>query len=317
MSVVVTSRSFSKNPKLREELLKYYPNTKFNDNGLILNGIELVKFMSGYKKAIIGLEKIDYNVLSKLPDLEVISKYGVGLDMIDMVAMKNFGIKLGWTAGINKRAVSELVIWHILSLMRNTLSSRNEVLKGNWSQIKGRQLTNSTVGIVGCGHIGKDLVNLLSPFSCKILVHDIIKYSDFYKEHKIECLDLDELLKKSDVVTLHLPLNSSTKKIINIEKLKLLKKNAILINLARGGLVDEEALYTQLISGCLAGAGLDVLEFEPAINKKLMLLDNVIITPHIGGSTDESIMAMGMAAINGLENFRCPSFYKNYFELSE
>ena len=305
-SLVVASRSFSKHPVLREEVLKRYPGAKFNDDGLTLKGDTLVQFLRGHDKAITALETIDESILSQLPDLNTIGKYGVGLDMIDLHAMKKFGVKLGWTGGVNKRSVSELVISFAIALLHRTVFANAEVKKGEWYQVKGRQLSDCTVGIVGCGHVGKDLVRLLKPFNCKILAYDILDFKEFYAENNVTPVSLDDLIKNSDVVTLHLPFDDSTKNIMNQERLQMLKSNAILINLARGGLIDEATLKEVLIDNKIAGAALDVFEIEPPIDPTFAAMDNVLITPHISGSTEEAILAMGMAAINGLDNAKDP-----------
>jgi len=305
-SVAVASRSFSKHPILREELLKKYPDAKFNDEGTSLSGDELISYLDGYEKAITALERIDDELLKHLPSLKIIGKYGVGLDMIDLHAMDKHNIKLGWTGGVNKRSVSELVVSFAISLLHRTVFANTEVKNGEWYQIKGRQLSDCTVGIIGCGHIGKDIVKLLKPFNCKLLVNDIINYSDFYNENGINAVSLEELLRKSDVITLHLPLDDSTRNIIDAEQLNLINKNAVLINLARGGLINEAALKEKILAGKLAGVALDVFEVEPPIDIEFSLLDNVLITPHIGGSTEEAILAMGRAAINGLDNANNP-----------
>jgi phosphoglycerate dehydrogenase-like enzyme len=303
-SVAVASRSFSKHITLRDEVLKRYPNAKFNDEGLSLNGESLIEFLSGYDKAITALETIDEFVLSKLPSLKIIGKYGVGLDMVDLHAMGKHGVKLGWTGGVNKRSVSELVVSFSIALLHRTIFANAEVRNGEWYQVKGRQLSDCTVGIIGCGHIGKDLVRLLKPFNCNILVYDIKNYKEFYRANNVTPVTLDELLQNSDVITLHLPLDSSTHHFMNCKRLNMLKSDAILINLARGGLIDEIALKKLLLNNGIAGAALDVFEIEPPVDRTFATMDNVLITPHIGGSTEEAILAMGMAAINGLENAR-------------
>ena len=305
-SVAIASRSFSKHPILRSKVLEIYPDAKFNDKGLSLSGDSLVEFLSGHEKAITALEVIDDSILSKLPNLKVIGKYGVGLDMIDLHAMKDRGVKLGWTGGVNKRSVSELVISFSVYLLHRVAFANAEVRNGEWYQVKGRQLSDCTFGIVGCGHIGKDLVKLLKPFGCNILAHDIIDFKEFYQENNITSVGLDELLQKSDVVTLHLPKNDSTNNILNKDRLQMLKKDAILINLARGGLLDEPALKKILSEKNIAGAALDVFSVEPPIDTDFAHLDNVLITPHIGGSTEEAILAMGLAAIDGLKNPKNP-----------
>ena len=309
-SVAVASRSFSRHPVLRKEVLKHYPDAKFNDEGLSLKGDALVDFLFGYEKAITALEPIDDALLSRLPELKVIGKYGVGLDMIDLDAMQHYNVQLGWTGGVNKRSVSELVLSFAIALLHRTVFANTEVREGKWYQVKGRQLTDCTVGIVGCGRIGKDLVQLLKPYNCRVLAHDILDFPEFYERHSVTPVGLDELLQQSDVVTLHLPLDDSTKNIISKERLELLRENAVLINLARGGLIDENALHQLLERGGLAGAALDVFEQEPPVNNALIDLENVLVTPHIGGSTEEAILAMGMAAIEGLDNAKDPSFFK-------
>ena len=305
-SVAVASRSFSKHPKLRALVLAHYSDAKFNDDGLSLQGNSLIEFLSGYEKAITALEVIDDSILSKLPDLKVITKYGVGLDMIDLHAMKRYGVKLGWTGGVNKRSVSELVVSFAIALLHRAVFANSEVRNGQWYQVKGSQLSDCTFGIIGCGHIGKDLVKLLKPFNCKILAHDILNFEEFYEKNKVKSVGIEELIKKSDVVTLHLPLDDSTKNIMNEERLQMLKSSAVLINLARGGLVDEAILKKMLLEKRIAGAALDVFEIEPPIDKELLTMDNVLITPHIGGSTEEAILAMGVAAIDGLDNAKNP-----------
>ena len=305
-SVAIASRSFSKHPILRSKVLEIYPDAKFNDKGLSLSGDSLVEFLSGHEKAITALEVIDDSILSKLPNLKVIGKYGVGLDMIDLHAMKDRGVKLGWTGGVNKRSVSELVISFSVYLLHRVAFANAEVRNGEWYQVKGRQLSDCTFGIVGCGHVGKDLVKLLKPFGCNILAHDIIDFKEFYQENNITSVGLDELLQKSDVVTLHLPKNDSTNNILNKDRLQMLKKDAILINLARGGLLDESALKKILSEKNIAGAALDVFSVEPPIDTDFAHLDNVLITPHIGGSTEEAVLTMGLAAIDGLENSKDP-----------
>jgi len=309
ISLAVASRSFSKHPVLRESVLKKYPDAKFNDQGVSLIGQDLVDFLKDSRMAITALETIDGGILEELPNLEVIGKYGVGLDMIDLNAMHKYNVKLGWTGGVNKTSVAELVISLSTLLLHKAVYANNEVKKGEWYQIKGRELSSSTVGIVGCGHIGKEVVKFLQPYGCRILAHDILDFDEFYTQYSVEKRSLNMLLEESDVVTLHLPLDESTINILNKENIGNMKAGAILLNLARGGLVDEIVLEEALISGSLSGAALDVFKDEPPINNRLTKLDNVFVTPHIGGSTDEAILAMGMAAINGLENPKDAHFY--------
>lgn len=305
-SVAVCSRSFSKNPVLREELLNRYAKVTFNDDGEQLEGVGLIRFLSGHDKAITALETLSEEVLLQLPQLKVISKYGVGLDMIDRGAMRKSGKHLGWTAGVNRRSVSELVIAFAIALLRHLPAANREVLSGTWRQHVGRQLTGKTVGIVGCGHIGKDLVPLLKAFECRVIANDILDFPDFYERYSVQAVSLDDLLAESEIVTLHLPLDESTRGMFDARRLAKMKTSAILINCARGGLVDETALLEMLSSGQLAGAGFDVLADEPPGDLRLLDLHNFFVTPHIGGSSSEAILAMGRAAIQGLDTHSLP-----------
>lgn len=308
--VAVASRSFSKHPALRAELLSRYANVTFNDAGLSLNGDALVAFLSGHDKAVTALEKLDEPVLSRLPDLKVVGKYGVGLDMIDLAAMSRLGKKLGWTGGVNRRSVSELVIAFMIALLRHIPQGNALIRAGGWRQLMGRQLSERTVGIVGCGHIGKDLSRLLKAFGCRVLAHDIRDFPEFYAATGVETMALEALLAEADIVTLHLPFDASTRNILSAERLALMRPDAILINAARGGLVDEAALRTMLETGRLAAAAFDVFATEPPEDRALIDLPNFLCTPHVGGSAEEAVLAMGRAAIAGLDQARDPLDYK-------
>jgi len=300
--VGVCSRSFSRSPELRQKLLHRYANVKFNESGETLSQDSLVEFLKDCDKAIIALEKIDKRILNDLPKLKVISKYGVGLDMLDLDAINQRGILLGWKGGLNARSVSELVISNVINLLRHISSSNKNVINGGWKQFVGSQLSGKTFGIIGCGHVGKDLIKLLQPFNCKVLVNDIRSDNvNFYEEYNVTELDIEELLAISDIISIHTPLDNSTKNILNKSRLNLIKKNSVLINAARGGLVDEVALF-EFLRDKKFYAAFDVLHDEPPVNFNLLNLDNFIVTPHIGGSAIEAINAMGESAIIGLDH---------------
>lgn len=305
--VAVTSRSFSKHPVLRAELLQHFDNVTFNDDGLSLDGPVLIDFLRGHEGAITALERLDGSVFAALPELKTIGKYGVGLDMIDLKAMAEHNVRLGWTGGVNKRSVSELVISTAIALLRHVQAASREVVDGVWRQHKGRYLSDRTVGIIGCGHVGKDLIPLLKAFGCQVLAHDILDFPDFYKMHDVKATNLKDLLKTSDIVTVHLPLDDSTRNILSAEQLALMKPDAILINFARGNLVDELALKSMLMNGRLGGAAFDVFASEPPEDNELIGLTNFLVTPHIGGSAEEAILAMGRSAIRGLMENDIPS----------
>lgn len=304
--VAVCSRSFSRHAVLRAELLARYEHVTFNDSGRQLEGVELVSFLRGHDKAITALERIDESLLSQLPELKVIGKYGVGLDMIDMAAMRCYGKRLGWSGGVNRRSVSELVIAFAVSMLRHIPLANRELSRGTWRQLPGGLLSGRTIGIIGCGFVGKDLIQLLEPWGCRVLAYDILDFPDFYSKYKVTPVGLEELLRKSDVVTLHVPLDETTRNMINAERLAMMKASAVLINAARGGLVEESALKAALIGGRIAGGAFDVFAIEPPQDKDLLTLPNFLATPHIGGSAEEAILAMGRAAMEGLERHEVP-----------
>jgi phosphoglycerate dehydrogenase-like enzyme len=300
--IAVTSRSFSRHKILRSELLDSFAKVTFNEDGAKLEGEALRTFLAGHDRAIVALECLDRETIDALPDLKVISKYGVGTDNIDLAAMRYHGKKLGWRGGVNKRSVSELALSFMIALLHQVPFAGSEVKAGKWYQVRGRQLTGKTVGVVGCGHVGKDLVGLLKPFGVRILVHDIVHYTEFYAVNEVEPVDIDTLLTQSDIVTLHLPNDESTRNILNAARIADMKHGAILVNTARGGLVDEEAVKGALISGRLTGIAFDVFAQEPPQAMGLIGMPNVLATPHIGGSAEEAVLAMGRAAIMGLDD---------------
>jgi phosphoglycerate dehydrogenase-like enzyme len=304
MRVAVVSRSFSRNPVLRAELLARYPDATFSSAPEVLAGDALVELIRGHDHAIVGLEKIDETVLAAVPELQVISKYGVGLDGLDLDAIARRGVKLSWTGGVNRRSVAELTVAFAIALVHRVPECITTLRAGTWQPLVGRQLTGRTVGIIGCGFVGKDLVRLLAPFECRVLAHDILDFPDFYAAHRVEPVSLDALLAQAEIVTLHVPLDDSTRGMIGAAELARMRKGAWLINAARGGLVDEPALVEALTSGHLAGAAFDVYQMEPEANPALLALPTFLGTPHIGGSSAEAQLAMGRAAIEGLDQAR-------------
>jgi phosphoglycerate dehydrogenase-like enzyme len=306
MKVAVAARSFNRNKDLRAELLAKYPDATFSEVAEVLDGDQLIDFVRGHDSVIVGLERIDDGVLAALPELRVISKYGVGLDGLDIDAIARRGVKLAWTGGVNRRSVAELTLAFAIALFHRVPECETALRRGEWNKVAGRQLTGKTVGIIGCGFVGQDLVRLLAPFECRVLAHDIRDYPEFFATHKVRATGLYDLLAASDLVTLHVPLDASTSGMIGAVQLAKMRQGAILINAARGGLIDEAALADALERGHLAGAAFDVFAIEPDANPRLLKLPTFLGTPHIGGSAVEAQMAMGRAAIDGLETARVP-----------
>ena len=304
--VAVVARSFVGNAALREELRARYPDAVFADSPGLLEGDALIAFLRGHERAIIGLERVDDRVLAALPELKVISKYGVGLDGIDVAALARRGIRLGWSGGVNRRSVAELTLAFAIALVHRVPETSVALRQGRWDKQVGQHLSGRTVGIVGCGFVGKELVMLLAPFGCRLLAHDIRDYSEFYRSHDVTPSPLTDLLRQSEIVTLHVPLDRSTMGMIDAAALALMPAGSFLVNAARGGLVDEVALADALERGHLAGAAFDVFAVEPEANPRLLALPTFLGTPHIGASAREAQLAMGRAAIEGLETARVP-----------
>lgn len=304
--IAVAARSFARNATLCAELSATYPDVTFSDSAEVLDGADLVALLRGHDRAIVGLERVDEAILAQLPELKIISKYGVGLDSIDIDAVARRGIRLGWTGGVNRRSVSELTLAFAIALVHGVPEMSIALRGGEWRKLVGRQLTGRTVGIIGCGFVGQDLVGLLAPFACRILAHDIRDYPEFYRGHGVTPVSLPRLLAEADIVSLHVPLDSTTRGLIGSAELAMMRPGAFVINAARGGLIDEDALADALESGHLAGAAADVFQMEPDANPRLLALATFLGTPHIGGSTDEAQLAMGRAAIEGLETARIP-----------
>ena len=295
--IAVTSRSFSKNKVLRSILESKYKNVQFNDQGKSLNGHDLISFLKDTEKAIVGLEKFDANILDKLPNLKVISKYGVGLNNLDLKELKKRNIRLAFSPGVNKRPVAELTMLHIFMSLRKVQNSLKNIKDGIWSQEKGNQLSNKTLGIIGFGNIGRLVYDFLKPYECNVLIYDIEKIKD---KSVLQC-SIEDIFKSADIVTIHLPLLESTQNIVDKRLFNLCKKDLKLINTSRGGIVNEKDLFSFLKINKEAFAALDVFEVEPAFDSPLLNLENFYATSHLGSMTEEGIISMGEAAINGLE----------------
>jgi D-3-phosphoglycerate dehydrogenase len=315
MRVAVPCHAFCRHETLRAELLEACADVRFNDDFLRFNEAGLIGFLDGCDAAIIAMEQISDGVLSALPDLKVIGKYGVGLDNIDAAAMQNHNVRLGWTPGTNALSVAELVLCFAIAALRHVGATNAAMRAGDRPAARlGRHLSGRVVGIHGCGHVGKQLARLLAPFTCTILACDIADYGDFYKQHGITPVGFDELIERSEILTLHLPLTRATRGLYDADILSRLRDDCILINTCRGGIVDEGALKEKLTSGAIAAACFDVFAAEPPTDDALLSLPNFLATPHLGGSAEEARLAMGRSAIRGLFENSVPTPGKTPFE---
>ena len=252
---------------------------------------------------ILGLEQMDRQVLQQLNNLKIIAKYGVGLDNLDLEAAKELNITVGWTGGVNKRSASEQALGFMLGLCRNLFFSAFPLKRGKWEKEGGRLLSGNCVGIIGCGHIGMDVVHLLQPFNCRVLICDLLNKRGVVDTYGATQVSMDVLLAEADVVSLHVPLTELTQSMVTEEFLQKMKPNAYLINNSRGSVVNQKALKKALQEKIIAGAALDVFEVEPPEDLEFLALPNLMVTPHIGGNANEAVLAMGSSAIGHLNEY--------------
>ncbi|MEX1996917.1 MAG: D-2-hydroxyacid dehydrogenase [Nitrosopumilaceae archaeon] len=235
--------------------------------------------------------KLTKDLIEKANKCKIIARVGVGLDNIDVdVAMKK-GIRVINAVEGAMNAVAELVLGLMLSLAREIPRADQEIRNGNWlkKELMGTELSGKYLGIVGLGNIGKKLAKHAKALNMNIIGYDVIPIpDDFVREVGLIKTDLETLLSSADYISFHVPLTNDTHHLVNMQRLAKMKKTAYLINTSRGEIIDEDALYTALKEGKIAGAALDVFEKEPATGNKLATLSNVICTPHIGAQTKEA-----------------------------
>ena len=300
MKLLVTPTSFGKpeNEKARALLETFADEIVYNDTGAPLSGGDLLKKLDGADGYIAGLDYITADVVEHMPaSVRVISRYGAGVDRVDIAACTRRGIKVTNTPGANATAVCELAFGLMLCAARNIPALHSAVERGEWPRSTGMELSGKTFGIIGLGAIGKKLALRAKAFEMRVLAYDVFLDGAFAAENGIEPRELDELLAEADVVSLHVPLTAETRHMINAERIARMKRGAIVINTARGGLVDEEAAASALRSGQLRGMGLDAFEQEPLVKSPLAGLDGVVFTPHTGAHTAEAVSAMGVMAV--------------------
>ena len=292
-------------PELKAEFAAKYPGTKFAQPGLLLQGDTLVDFLRGYDTAVIGLNRFTEEVCAALPELKVVSMCSAGVDHIDPAILKKYGIKMWWAPGINKISVSELAVCYMVFALRRLHYFSSVLYRGEWKGPRGfgGDLRGRTVGIHGVGHIGKEVVKLLQPYGVRILACDREDFSDFYEQFgNVEKVGAEELWARSDVLTIHLSRNQTTIGMYTREVQAKLKPGVVLINCARGGMVDETALFDNLKSAHIAGAAFDVFAVEPPNGNPLLSLPNMFASPHIGATTMESWDAMLRSGMHGIEH---------------
>ncbi len=296
--ILITTSSFGKQDSsllhiLSENRLSY----KLNPYARKLTEAEVVELIEQHQPVgmIAGIEPLTRQVLEKAKNLKVISRAGIGMDSVALQAAKNLGVVVTNTPDAPTIPVAELTLGMILSLLRRIHISDASIQRGDWVRPMGNLLHDKTVGLIGCGRIGSYLAGLLSSFGCKNLGCDpfVNKSDNFF------LASFERILSDADIISLHIPCNKENHHFINAKRIQSMKKGALLINTARGGLIDEDALYNALSSGYLGGAAIDCFEQEPYTGK-LKDLDNVLLTAHIGSYAQEGRVMMERQAVENL-----------------
>jgi D-3-phosphoglycerate dehydrogenase / 2-oxoglutarate reductase len=297
-NILVTTTSFGEQTP---DLLMTLENSDFrvilNPYKRKLTEAEAVALIAEFKPIgmIAGVEPLTRSVLQSSASLKVVSRCGIGLDSVDLEAASELGIVVTNTPDAPTVPVAELTVGLILSLLRGIAISDAGIRRGEWVRPMGHLLRDKTVGVIGCGRVGARVAKFLSIFECRVVGYDpMVKSSDLF-----EATTLEALLNHSDIVSLHLPYTEETHHLLNSSRLNAMKYGSFLVNAARGGLVDEKALYECLQSGHLGGAALDCFEQEPYIGP-LRNMVNVVLTGHIGSYAKEGRAIMEQQAVENL-----------------
>lgn len=295
--ILVTPRSFGKYSNKPYDLLKNHGIEVINNptNGILEEDmlIDLVKDIDGI---IVGVEPLGENVLKDAGKLKAISKYGVGTDNIDIGYCKKKGIAISVTKGANSNAVADYAFALLLGVARKVVEIDKGCHVGDWSKKDSLDVYGKKLGIIGLGSIGKAVAKRAIGFDMGLYGFDLYKDEDFINEYKIKFTNLEEIFEECDFISIHLPLNAQTNHMIDEKMFKIAKNNLIIVNTARGGIIDENDLYEALKSGKIYGAGIDVFENEPASDSKLLELSNVIVGSHCAASSHGAVNKMSMMA---------------------
>jgi len=250
---------------------------------------DLLEQLDSIPAALAGSEPYTRKVFEAFPKLKVVARVGVGYDAVDVRAATDHGIVVCTTPGTNQDSVAEHCFMLILALARNLIRQHVPISQGKWARSANLPIRGKTLGLVGLGRIGKAMTTRALAFGLKVIAYDPFADNAFADRYGVRLVSLDDLLRQADYVSLHLPAMAGTHKLINAERLALMKPTAFLINTARGAVVDERALYEALRDKRIAGAGLDVFEEEPPLpDNPIVKLDNVVMTAHTAGVDTQS-----------------------------
>ncbi|MDR0285836.1 MAG: phosphoglycerate dehydrogenase [Propionibacteriaceae bacterium] len=303
MKVLVTPTSLTPESPLAalRRLRESVDEVQFNPARVPLEPAQLIPLLQDVDGVIAGLDQFSAEVLRAAgPRLRVISRYGTGCDRVDLAAAAERGIAVTTTPGANSVAVAELALGLMFALARRLPGLDRAVRAGGWPRSQGLELTGKTLGVIGLGAIGRNVASRAQALGMTVVGYDPFVADDAVVSAGVEPLPLPELLGRSDVVTLHVPLQGATRHLIDAGALAAMKPGALLLNTSRGGLVDERAAAAALESGHLGGLALDAYETEPPLGSPLFAYDNVIATPHTGAHTAEAVERMAEAAVTNL-----------------
>ncbi|WP_455367592.1 phosphoglycerate dehydrogenase [[Eubacterium] cellulosolvens] len=296
--VLIGSRSFGQFfPDHITQLEKAGCEVTCNTVGRAYHEDELMETLPGMDAIITGTDQLTAKVINATDTLKTIAKHGVGVDNIDLDAAKARGIIVTYTPGANHDSVADLTLALILATARKIIPAHLETQEGGWKPFRGIELKDKILGIIGLGRIGKAVYQRAQGFGMRVIAYDPYPDKDFAKANNIPLVTLEDLLKNSDIVSLHASTEKTPHPLIGPKELEMMKNTAILINTARGHLVDEEALADALRQKKMMGAGLDVFTQEPPIRSTLLKLENIVLTPHIGGQTMDGLRRMGEITI--------------------
>ncbi|MCI8382444.1 MAG: phosphoglycerate dehydrogenase [Lachnospiraceae bacterium] len=260
----------------------------------------VIRELQNADAGIIDIEPYGESVFSQVKDsTKLMVRFGVGFDKVDLKAASRNGIAIARTTGANTTAVAEMALTLMLTCRRRMNLYQARTRAGEWVKDIGNELIGSTVGIIGYGNIGRRLAKLLKGFDCRILAYDPFPNEEAVKADGVELVALEEILTQSDAISIHVPYTKETHHMINRETLTLMKPTAVIVNTARGNIIDEDALYQALKSGQIAGAGVDVFAAEPlSVESPLLTLENAVLTPHVSSQTMESLWNIYKMAID-------------------
>jgi len=304
MKILLTTTSFQDTPGPHHDLLAANGYEITRERGPLPES-RMLELAGDFDAFLCGDDGITRAVIEKsLPRLKVIAKYGIGLDKIDVAAATELKIPVTFCPGVNHTTVAEHTFGLLLAIYRDIVEECNFVKQGQWKRLTGHELMGKTIGIAGLGRIGKEVATRARAFAMNVLAYDLYWDEEFATKHNITRItDVDELIQQSDIISLHMNLTPETRNFINAERLKLFKKNAVLLNCARGELVDSAALAVALEAGEIAGYGTDVLDEEPPKpDHPLVQCRRALITPHIGSRTYESVVRQATMAAQNMIN---------------